>query len=271
MGVESSFGLIGGGNMGEALIKGLIQSRQRRPDQIIVSEPLEARREYLRKEYQISVAGDNQALVKEADNIILAIKPQIMGRVLDDIKPVVTPDHLVISIAAGVSLATIQAGLPDKIPVIRTMPNTPALVLAGAAAMAPGEYAGPEHMETARGLFEAVGLAVEVEEKHLDAVTGLSGSGPAYVFVFLEALTDAGVLMGLMRQDALTLAAQTILGSVQLAMETGKHTGQLKDMVTSPGGTTIAGLNVLEVGGFRGLIMEAVKAATNRSVELGRK
>ncbi|MBW2624046.1 MAG: pyrroline-5-carboxylate reductase [Deltaproteobacteria bacterium] len=271
MGTESSFGVIGGGNMGEALVKGLILSGQRGPAQIIVSEPLESRREFLREEYQIVVTEDNQVLMKEAENIILAVKPQIMDRVLDDIKAAVTPDHLIISIAAGVNLATIQGALPDGVPVIRTMPNTPALVLAGAAAMAPGKYAGPEHMETARGLFEAVGLVVEVEEKHLDAVTGLSGSGPAYVFIFLEALADAGVLMGLARPDALALAAQTILGSAQLAMETGRHTGQLKDMVTSPGGTTIAGLSVLELGGLRGLIMEAVKTATNRSIELGAK
>lgn len=199
MGTELSFGVVGGGNMGEALIKGLIKSGQCRPEQIIVSEPLESRREFLREEYQIIVTEDNQAVLKEAENIILAVKPQIMNRVLNDIKSAVTPDHLIISIAAGVNLATIQGALPDGVPVIRTMPNTPSLVLAGAAAMAPGIYAGPEHMALARRLFEAVGIVVQVEEKNMDAVTGLSGSGPAYVFVFLEALADAGVLMGLAR------------------------------------------------------------------------
>ncbi|MBW2142221.1 MAG: pyrroline-5-carboxylate reductase [Deltaproteobacteria bacterium] len=269
MGKQRKFGLIGGGNMGEALIKGLIQSGIALPAEIIVSEPLDERRDYLRNEYQIAVESDNKALVIEAPVIILAVKPQVMEKVLNDIQARVEPNHLIITIAAGVKVETIQSVLPSDTPVIRAMPNTPALALSGATAIAPGSHAGKEHLEVARTLFEAVGIVVEVEEKNMDAVTALSGSGPAYVFVFMEALTDAGVLEGLPRDQAFLLACQTILGSAKLAKEAGVSPAQLKDKVTSPAGTTITGLMVLEKGGLRGLIMEAVQAASKRSAELG--
>ncbi|MBW2060691.1 MAG: pyrroline-5-carboxylate reductase [Deltaproteobacteria bacterium] len=270
MGTERRFGLIGGGNMGEALIKGLIQSGQARPEDIIVSDPLAARRSYLQEEYQVAAKDDNKSLVKEAAIIILAVKPQVLDEVLNEIQSVVEPRHLIISIAAGVSLPRIESALPSGTPTIRAMPNTPALALAGATAIAPGKHASEKHLAMARILFEAVGLVVEVAEKNMDAVTALSGSGPAYIFIILEALADAGVLEGLPRDQALLLAAQTILGSAKLVLESGFHPAQLKDRVTSPGGTTISGLMVLEKGGLRGLIMEAVRTAARRSAELGK-
>jgi pyrroline-5-carboxylate reductase len=203
--------------------------------------------------------------------LVLAVKPQIMDAVLEEIATAVTADHLVISIAAGVTIGRIQAGLRAPAPVVRVMPNTPALVLAGAAALAPGEFVRPEHLDLARAIFDTVGKTVVLDEKYLDAVTGLSGSGPAYVFLFLEALADGAVAMGLTRPEARLLAAQTVLGSAKLALESGKHTGELKDMVVSPGGTTAAGLAVLEKRAFRSAVIEAVAAATLRSKELGLK
>ncbi|MBW2091713.1 MAG: pyrroline-5-carboxylate reductase [Deltaproteobacteria bacterium] len=269
MGTERKFGLIGGGNMGEALVKGLIQSGRAQPGEIIVSDPLAIRRDYLKEEYQVTVDEDNNAVVESAPAVILAVKPQVMSRVLDDIRDQVNANHLIISIAAGVKLESIESALAGEVPVVRAMPNTPALALSGATAISPGSYASGKHLKTARALFEAVGVVVEVEEKDMDAVTALSGSGPAYVFIFMEALTDAGVLEGLPRDQAFLLACQTILGSAKLAKEAGVSPAQLKDKVTSPAGTTIAGLMVLEKGGLRGLIMEAVKAAAERSKELG--
>ncbi len=269
MGKEKKFGLIGGGNMGEALVKGLIQSGEAGPREIIVSEPLAARRDYLKNEYQVAVEADNKAVIQAAPVIILAVKPQVMAKVLDNIRAEVTSNHLIISIAAGVKLETIQSAFGPGVPVVRAMPNTPALSLSGATAIAPGNHASKDDLKMARTLFEAVGIVVEVEEKSMDAVTALSGSGPAYVFVFMEALTDAGVLEGLPRDQAFLLACQTILGSAKLAREAGASPALLKDKVTSPAGTTIAGLMVLEKGGLRGLVMEAVKAAAERSKELG--
>jgi len=271
MEARRKYGVFGGGNMGEALIKGLLSSGLAEPGNVAVSEPLEERRSHLAKTYGVTVIDDNAALVPGTAVLILAIKPQVIGRVLESIRTLVELDQLVVSIAAGVTLGTIESSLKDGVPVIRAMPNTPALILEGATAVAGGRHATPEHMETARALFEAVGRVVEIEEKDMDAVTGLSGSGPAYFFVILEALADAGVLLGLPRDKAFMLAGQTALGAARLALEPGAHPGRLKDMVTSPGGTTIAGLKVLEQGGLRGLIMDAVAAAAQRSVELGRK
>jgi len=265
------FGFSGGGNMGEALIKGLLQSGRAKPANIYVFDPATYRTEHLQKTYGVTPVGNNQALVNRAGVIVLAVKPQNVDEVLKEIGAGLKEDQLVISIAAGVTLARIQGAIAAQVPVIRVMPNTPALVLSGAAALAKGKYTTAEHMTLARNMFESVGLVVEVEEKYMDVVTGLSGSGPAYIFVLLEALTDGAVRLGLPRDQAKLLAAQTILGAAKLALETGDHPGRLKDMVTSPGGTTAAGLYVLERGGFRGLVMEAVAAATLRCQELGAK
>ena len=271
MGRTIEFGLIGGGNMGEALIRGLIESKLTVPTAIMAADPVAERRAHLAEIHGITVVESNLEVARSAAVIILAVKPQIMPRILEEIGREVDSDGLVISIAAGINLQTLQSAFGHDVPVIRAMPNTPALILKGATAMAPGRFVSAQHLSLARRLFEAVGLVIQVEEKDMDAVTGLSGSGPAYVFIILEALADAGVLVGLPRDKALLLAGQTILGSARLAQERGIHPGQLKDMVASPGGTTIAGLKVLEKGGLRGLLMEAVDAATRRSAELGRQ
>ena len=264
-------GLIGGGNMGEALINGLLHSGQFDTSQVIVSDISRDRLSYLQKKYQLTTLSDNGKLARASDVIILAVKPQQMGDVLDEINGQVEHLPLVISIAAGVTIAAIEQGLSKGVPVVRVMPNTPALVLTGATAIAAGSHANRDHIATARVLFESVGLVVEVNEAHMDAVTGLSGSGPAYVYLFMEALTDAGVLMGLSRQVARDLAVQTTLGAAKLAANSESHLAALKDQITSPGGTTIYGLAVLEGGGIRGLLMEAVAEATQRSRELGKK
>jgi len=263
-----SYGFIGGGNMGEALIRGLMASGHGEAHDIMVAEPDAERRRFLHETYGVAVEDDNRAVIRQAKTVVLAVKPQIIERVLNEIAPENFSGRLIISIAAGVKTARIEALLPQGTPVIRAMPNTPALVLKGATAITAGKSASPEHLNLARNLFNAVGLTVQIEEKNMDAVTGLSGSGPAYVFIILEALTDAGVLQGLSREQAFSLAAQTIYGSAALALEPGAHPGRLKDMVTSPGGTTITGLRILERGGLRGLIMDAVAAAAKRSAEL---
>lgn len=262
-------GLVGGGNMGEALIKGLLQSGHFDASQITISDVSADRLNYLQDTYQLPTFKDNGKVARASDVIILAVKPQQMGDVLGEISGQVKHLPLVISIAAGVTIATIEQGLSKGVPVVRVMPNTPALVLSGATAIAGGSHAKSDHIATARLLFESVGLVVEVEESHLDAVTGLSGSGPAYVYLFMEALTDAGVLMGLSRPVARDLAVQTTMGAAMLAAKSGSHLAALKDQITSPGGTTIHGLAVLESGGMRGMLMEAVAEATRRSQRTG--
>ncbi|MFU8818140.1 MAG: pyrroline-5-carboxylate reductase [Desulfurivibrio sp.] len=267
-----NLGFIGGGQMAEALIKGVLAADLYRPEQILVAEPHGPRRELLHEQYGVTVHAEAGPLFGACPVLVLAVKPQVVGAVLEQYRGQIGKDHLLISIAAGISLAYMEERLaPVAVRVIRVMPNTPALVLAAASALSPGCHAGTDDLELARQIFAAVGEAVVLEEKHLDAVTGLSGSGPAYVFTFLEALVDAGVKVGLSREVAEQLARQTILGSVKLALATPeKNPAALRAMVTSPGGTTIAGLHLLERGGFRGLVMDAVEAATARSVELGR-
>jgi pyrroline-5-carboxylate reductase len=267
----TNYGFIGGGNMGEALIKGLIASGKAQQDHIWVHDVNPSRLVHLTREYHIQMSEDNVDLVRRCGIVVLAVKPQNMEKVLMEVGPSLSDQHLVISIAAGITLNKLQSAISASTPVIRTMPNTPALVMAGATALAPGAFVNEYHMALARDLFESVGLAVEVEEKYLDIVTGLSGSGPAYVFVLMEAMADGALRMGLPRAAAQLLAAQSVLGAAKLLLESGRHPGELKDMVTSPGGTAITGLHALEKGGFRGTIMDAIAAATNRSRELGSK
>jgi pyrroline-5-carboxylate reductase len=268
---SKKIGLIGGGNMGEALVKGLLQSGKFDTSQVTVSDISRDRLDYLQDKYQLSTLSENGRVARDSDVIILAVKPQQIGDVLDEINGQVEHLPLVISIAAGVTIDAIEQGLGKPVPVVRVMPNTPALVLTAATAIAGGSHAKRDHLATARVLFESVGLVVEVVEAHMDAVTGLSGSGPAYVYLFMEALTDAGVLMGLSRPVARALALQTTLGAAKLAANSDSHLAALKDQITSPGGTTIHGLAVLESGGMRGMLMEAVAEATHRSRELGKK
>jgi pyrroline-5-carboxylate reductase len=269
MSTKSTIAFLGAGNMAGALIKGLLEAERCRSGQIVASDIREERLAELRREHRIKTTGDNRRAASGAQVVVLSTKPQVFPLLLPEIAGSIRPDQLVLSIAAGVPISVIESSLPHGSRVIRAMPNTAALVQAGATGLAAGSNATKKDMETARQIFEAVGAAVVVNESLLDAVTGLSGSGPAYVFVFIEALADAGVEMGLSRESAQTLAAQTVLGSARMVMETGEHPARLKVAVTSPGGTTIAGLQALEAGGLRKAVADAVRNATRRSRALG--
>jgi pyrroline-5-carboxylate reductase len=263
-------GFIGGGNMGEALIRGLVGAQVVKPEQITATDVRAERTKQLADTYGVTAHHDNVRCVREADVVILAVKPQIMAQVVRDIAPAVTSRHLLISIAAGVGTAAIRSALGKEARIIRVMPNTPALVLQGATALAKGKGLEPDDLATAEEIFRAVGRVAVLDEELMDAVTGLSGSGPAYVAIVIESLADGGVKMGLDRATAMMLATQTVLGAAQLLSETGLHPGALKDMVSSPGGTTIAGISALEEGGIRTTLIRAVERATQRSRELGR-
>ncbi|MBI4512352.1 MAG: pyrroline-5-carboxylate reductase [Deltaproteobacteria bacterium] len=267
--LDKRIGFVGAGNMAEALIRGLLRGGHCEPGQVGGSGPNPERIEELAKRHGIFTTTDNKVLVDRSDIVVLAVKPQIMRRVLDEIADRIHPGALVISIAAGVPIAAIESRLREGTRIVRTMPNTPALVDAGATAIAAGGHATPADLADAKRIFDAVGITVTLDESQLDAVTGLSGSGPAYIFLILEALSDAGVKVGLSRHTAQLLAAQTVMGSSKLLLETNEHPGRLKDMVTSPGGTAITGLHTLEHGGVRTTLIDAVEAATIRSRELG--
>jgi len=267
--IERTYAFLGGGVMATAIMRSLLDSGLASPQQVSVSEPQQARRETLAAAGVRAVASNLEA-AEGTDVLLLAVKPWIVPVVLDEISPTLDSTRLVISIAAGVTLAQMEARLPEKVPVIRVMPNTPIQVGAGAAAFCRGAHATEAHAEVARAVFSAGGRCVEVTEPQLDAVTGLSGSGPAYVCVIIEALADGGVRMGLPRDVALTLAAQTVLGTAKLVLETGDHPAVWKDRVATPGGTTIAGLAALEEAAVRSGLIKAVEAATRRATELGR-
>ena len=262
-------GFIGGGKMGGVLAGGIISRRLVPASQVIVSDVATDRLHTLKKAYGVEVTQDNKEAAKEAQILILAVKPQSMAEVLSDLCSVVNKSHLVISIAAGIPIKFIEDRLKKGVRVIRVMPNTPALIGEGMSALATGAAATEADLAEARQIFDAVGLTVVVKEDLMNAVTGLSGSGPAYGFIIIEALSDAGVHMGLSRDIALKLAAQTLLGAAKLCLKGDKHPGELKDMVTSPGGTTIAGIKALEEGKIRATLMAAVEAATLRARELG--
>jgi pyrroline-5-carboxylate reductase len=264
-------GFLGAGNMGEAMIKGLTQAGLVPAASIGAADARPDRLDQMTRQYGIRAFASNPALVAESDVIILAVKPQIMATVLREIAAAVDGTKLIISLAAGVATRTLREHLGKPARLIRVMPNTPALVLEGATAIARAEGLEPGDLEIAQALFGAVGRVVVLDEDHLDAVTGLSGSGPGYIAIVIEALADGGVKMGLDRATAMTLATQTVLGSAKLLLETGMHPGQLKDMVASPGGTTIAGIAALEDGGIRRTFISAVERATLRSRELGRQ
>jgi pyrroline-5-carboxylate reductase len=262
-------GMLGTGNMASALVRGLLSSKTLRPEQIRGSDLRAEHLAELEKSYGIKTHTDNAELVAWANVVVLAVKPQVIDRVLEQIAGDINSDTLVISIAAGVPLRSIEARLPDGTRVLRAMPNTAAIALASATGIAPGAHATAEDVQFTKALFDATGRSVVLDESLLDAVTGLSGSGPAYIMMIIEALADGGVKVGLHRDTALMLAAQTVYGSAKLLLETGEHPGRLKDMVTSPGGTSIAGLHTLEAGGLRNTLINAVEAATRRSTELG--
>src|SRR5215213_4382160 len=267
--MKKTLGFLGGGNMAAALVRGLLHAKVVPPSSIIVSDVKPERLAFWRETHGVRTTTDNHELVRDSDVIVLSVKPQVIDKVLGAIGKDVKTTQLVVSVAAGVPVVAIEAKLTDGVHVVRTMPNTPATVDAGATAIAPGTHATEEDLEVARALFSAVGRVVTLDETLLDAVTGLSGSGPAYVMLMIEALADGGVKVGLHRDTALLLAAQTVYGSAKLLLDTGEHPGRLKDMVTSPGGTAIAGLHTLESGGLRRTLIDAVEAAANRSAQLG--
>ncbi len=261
---------IGGGRMAEAMISGLLAAKLVAADRVWVADPDAARRELLHKEYGVKVFEDAVA-VWGNDLVVLAVKPQVVEKVLGQCRAVAGANHLLVSIAAGISIATLEGALAgSNARVIRVMPNTPALVQQGATALSAGTLASADDLKTAQKLFDAVGVSVILPEHLLDAVTGLSGSGPAYVLSFIEAMIDSGIKGGLDQTTARTLVLQTVLGTATMAMQTGEHPAQLRAMVTSPGGTTIAGLQIMERAGFNGIVMEAVEAAVRRSQELGK-
>ena len=263
-------GMIGGGVMGEAILSRLLAQKIYLAETILISEPNSQRRDYLQQQYQVQVTADNRLVAERSEVLLLAIKPQVLDAVATDLVNQGQKDYqsLVISILAGVPLQNLSTIFPHQ-PIIRVMPNTPAIIGAGITAIAASKDVRPEQIETAKSIFTAVGQVVEVPEYLMDAVTGLSGSGPAFVAMAIEALADGGVAAGLPRAIAQQLAIQTVLGTAQLLQESKLHPAQLKDRVTSPGGTTIAGVAELESNGFRSAIIEAVFAAYQRSQELG--
>jgi pyrroline-5-carboxylate reductase len=271
MPLGKTLAFLGAGNMAEALVKGLLRAEVATPQEILCTDRRKERGAELTSRYGVRFTTSNADAVREAGVIVLSVKPQVMNHLLDEIAPALDESKLVISIAAGVPIAAIERKVGHGVRIVRTMPNTPALVGAGATALSAGSHATEEDLAQAKSLFDAIGKSVVVDEVLLDAVTGLSGSGPAYIFLVIEALSDAGVKVGLPRYQSQELAAQTVLGSAKLLIETGEHPGRLKDQVTSPGGTAIAGLHTLEAGGLRTTLMDAVEAATNRSRELGKK
>ncbi|TLY27791.1 MAG: pyrroline-5-carboxylate reductase [Nitrospirae bacterium] len=262
--------LIGAGNMTEALVVGMLTAGVAHPDELYATDILPERRAHFQDRYKIKVSGDNVDAVRHGQIIILSVEPQVLDEVLGSVKSVLEGKHLIISVAAGYPISRIMAHLKAEARIVRAMPNTPSSVLAGVTALSFGPRLAEEDQQVARIIFESVGKVVVVEERLMDAVTGLSGSGPAYVYLMIEALADGGVKMGLSRQVAELLAAQTVLGTARMLLESGEHPGQLKDRVASPGGTTIAGIHKLEEGCLRATLIAAVEAATKRSQELGK-
>jgi pyrroline-5-carboxylate reductase len=264
-----TLGFLGGGKMAAALAKGVVSAGLVKAADIRASDPMPAARSAFTAQTGARTAASNVEIVRFARVLVLAVKPGQVPELLDEIRPVITPGHLLISIAAGVSIAKLEAGLGQGARVIRVMPNTPALVGASATAFALGKAATGADGALAQKLFSSVGIAFPLKESLLDAVTGLSGSGPAYAYVMIEAMSDGGVAGGLPREVATRLAAQTLLGGAKMVLETGLHPGALKDMVASPGGTTIEGLHELEKGKVRASLINAVRAATEKSRKLG--
>jgi len=266
---DKRIAVIGVGNMGEALVGGIVKAGLVDPARIVAFDADRERLKAISDAWKIAAANDNTEAMQGSDVILLAVKPKTIPTVLDEIRSTIAPRQMVLSIAAGVRTSLIEERLAVSCPVVRAMPNTPSLVGSGIAAICPGRLAEQEHLVVAQTLLGAVGDVVVVTESQMDAVTGLSGSGPAYVYTLIEAMADGGVKMGLSRPIAVKLATQTVLGAAEMVLETGEHPAVLRDRVTSPGGTTITGLHVLESKGFRDAAISAVEAATKRSEELG--
>ena len=256
--------------MTEALVAGMLTAGVVHPDQLYATDLRPERRTLFQDRYKIKAGSDNMEAARYSQVIILSVEPQVLDEVLDRIKSAFQSEKLILSVAAGYPISRIETCLKVEARIVRAMPNTPSSVLAGVTALSFGHGVSEEDQEVARIIFESVGKVVVVEERLMDAVTGLSGSGPAYVYLMIEALADGGVKMGLSRQVAELLAAQTVLGAARMLIESGEHPGRLKDRVASPGGTTIAGIHKLEEGHLRATLIDAVEAATKRSQELGK-
>jgi pyrroline-5-carboxylate reductase len=263
-------GFVGAGNMAEAICRSLVHEAFYKPTTIAAFDPSEDRREHFRKELGVYINKDNAELVERSENILLAVKPQVMEKALAEIKPVLGPGQTIISIAAGISTRYIETTLDRLVPVIRVMPNTPLMVGAGTVALCKGQFATDAHLEFARSLFAASAVTLTVEESQMDAVTAVSGSGPAYFFYLMEAMAQAGEELGLTRENALTLATNTAFGSAKMVTELKETPEVLRRKVTSPAGTTEAAINVLDRMGVKDAFVQAMRAAAQRSKELGK-
>ena len=268
--LKERIGFIGGGKMCEALLNGLLRAKLSSADKIIVSDVDKKRRQILESETGVKTTQENKEVTANSDVIILAIKPNVMGAILEELKSDITSEHLVVSIAAGIPLNFMESSLNEGCRAVRVMPNTPCLVGETAAGYALGKNAARNDGELVGRILNAVGKSFLLEEKYLDAVTGLSGSGPAFIYMVIDALADGGVKMGLPRNVSTELAAQTTFGAAKMVLESDTHIGELKDSVTSPGGTTIEGLHALEKGGLSNTLINAVEVATKKSKRLGK-
>ena len=268
--LKEKIGVIGAGKIGAAIMRGIVRAGLARKEQVMASDVSEQLRDAVVQELAVKATPDNGALCEFADIVVLAVKPQIVDPVAKEIAKKLGSKKLMVSVAAGVPIARIEANLEKGARVVRVMPNIACVVGAGAAGFAGGSNATAADLEKVHAILDSFGVGIQVEEKYLDAVTGLSGSGPAYVLHFMEALADGGVHVGLSRDVALKLAMQTVYGAAKMALESSKHLSELKDEVTSPAGTTIAGLYAMEQKGFHGIVMDAVVNATKRSQELGK-
>ncbi|MFX1313021.1 MAG: pyrroline-5-carboxylate reductase [Promethearchaeota archaeon] len=268
---QKELGIIGLGKIGTTLLKVFIESNTIEREKIIVYDIDQNILHQRTEKFNVKSAKDNKQLVQESKYVLIAVLPQVIDKVLEEIGSLITEEQILISIAAGISIAHISKYVDKHVGVIRIMTNTPALVREAASAISSNENIKQSNLDFVKSLFNSLGLIVELEEKHLDAVTGLSGSGPAYLFIIMEALADGGVKMGLSREIALKLAAQMVLGSAKLVLETGKHPGELKDMVATPGGTTITAIHEIESAKLRATLIRAVEAATLKSKSMNEK
>lgn len=265
---SQTIAILGAGKIGEALIRGMLEAGVVRREKIIATAKHPERLRDLAERYGVRTTLENRRAVEQAELVLLSVKPQTMRELLGEIAPVVTAQHLLISVAASVPTAFIESLLPVPVPVVRAMPNTPCVIRAGMTVLCPGRYATEAHLHQARSLFEAVGRTMILDESHMDAVTGLSASGPAFIYIIIESLAEAGVKVGLARDVATELAAQTTLGAAQMVLVTNEHPAKLKDAVTTPAGCTIDGILELEEGGLRVTLIKAVVRATERAREL---
>lgn len=268
---RKELGIIGLGKIGSTILRVLINSKTIEREKIIIHDIKKDILQEITKENNVDYAENNKSLAQESKFIILAVLPQVIDGVLEEISPVITEDHVLITIAAGISIDHVHKHFNKNVSIVRVMTNTPAIVRAAATAISSNKFVKQTELEYVINLFKALGLVVELEEKHLDAVTGLSGSGPAYLFIIIESLADGGVKMGLPRDTAIKLAAQTVFGAGKLVLETEKHPGELKDMVATPGGTTITAIHEIESAKLRATLITAVEAATLKSRSMNEK